>query len=213
MKEAICERFGLLLRINSDYLRTEGRFTLIGWLVEIWFMQEAFHASAARLRRAVPLLQRHGARRRPTSAIRVRAGHRCVLARAAIKGLVDQTYPETISSPFGRDTAFTDAYAVFTLRAGGHVIGRARLRDFMPFGIGPWELAADLAVRRPAAPLAVQPGHRLRASTAMERRAAVIRNELLRSHVAIGRPMLWRTPCCSCPPRVVSRSGRVWPDV
>jgi hypothetical protein len=43
LKDSLCQRFGLpLLRIDADYLRTSGRFTLLGWLVDLWFLYEAF---------------------------------------------------------------------------------------------------------------------------------------------------------------------------
>jgi hypothetical protein len=45
MKNTICERLCLpLLRVDAGYLRTVGRFTLIGWLVELWFYYEEFCA-------------------------------------------------------------------------------------------------------------------------------------------------------------------------
>ena len=149
MKNGICERLGLLLlRIDSDYLRTEGRFTLIGWLIEVWFMQEAFYKLAS-----APVdepfiyfnVYERGEDGRLRQAYALDADAVALLGRAAAHGHVGQTYPETITSPFGHGE-FTEAYALVTLRHGGHVIGHARLRDFRPFGIGPWELVGDLAV-------------------------------------------------------------------
>lgn len=43
LKEAICEKLGMpLLRIDSTYLRRVGRFSLVGWLVELWFLYDGF---------------------------------------------------------------------------------------------------------------------------------------------------------------------------
>jgi len=43
MKGSICARLGLpLLRIDADYLRTVRGFRLLAWLVELWFLDEAF---------------------------------------------------------------------------------------------------------------------------------------------------------------------------
>ncbi len=44
-KNAICERFNLpLLRVNSDFVsRKVRRFTILGWLIELWFIQETFN--------------------------------------------------------------------------------------------------------------------------------------------------------------------------
>jgi hypothetical protein len=49
MKNLICERLGLpLLRVDAGYLRTVGRFTLVGWLAELWFLNEEFYAMQER---------------------------------------------------------------------------------------------------------------------------------------------------------------------
>lgn len=47
LKRAVCDKLGLpLLRIDADYLRRRvGRFSLLGWLAEVWFMQEAYYAA------------------------------------------------------------------------------------------------------------------------------------------------------------------------
>ncbi len=43
MKSEICARLGLpLVRIGSEYLQRERRFTLIGYLVEVWSLERAF---------------------------------------------------------------------------------------------------------------------------------------------------------------------------
>jgi hypothetical protein len=40
-KNTICEKLGLpLFRIDSTYLRRVGRFSIIGWLAEVWFLYE-----------------------------------------------------------------------------------------------------------------------------------------------------------------------------
>jgi hypothetical protein len=45
MKNMICERLCLpLLRVDAGYLRSVGRFTLVGWLVELWFIYGEFCA-------------------------------------------------------------------------------------------------------------------------------------------------------------------------
>jgi Protein of unknown function (DUF2726) len=49
LKNSICERLGMpLLRIDAGYLRKVGRFTLIGWLAEVWFLNAAFEAAQER---------------------------------------------------------------------------------------------------------------------------------------------------------------------
>src|SRR5262249_27744065 len=42
-KNHICQKLGMpFLRIDAGYLRRIGRFTLVGWLTELWFMYEEF---------------------------------------------------------------------------------------------------------------------------------------------------------------------------
>lgn len=44
LKNSICKKLGMpLLRIDAGYLRKLSRFTLIGWMVEVWFLAEAFY--------------------------------------------------------------------------------------------------------------------------------------------------------------------------
>ncbi len=44
LKRAICEKLGMpLLRIDADYLHRIGQSSLLGWLVEVWFLGEAFY--------------------------------------------------------------------------------------------------------------------------------------------------------------------------
>lgn len=44
IKNALCERFNLpILRIDGSYLRQIGRFRLVGWLTEVWFLNKAFN--------------------------------------------------------------------------------------------------------------------------------------------------------------------------
>jgi len=44
LKDAICERFQFpLLRIGEDFFRRIGQFVLLGWLAEVWFLEDAFY--------------------------------------------------------------------------------------------------------------------------------------------------------------------------
>lgn len=43
LKDAICEHFDFpLLRIGDEYFRRIGRFVLLGWLAEVWFLEDGF---------------------------------------------------------------------------------------------------------------------------------------------------------------------------
>lgn len=49
LKDAICEHFEFpLLRIGDDYFRRIGRFVLLGWLAEVWFLDEGFNKAQER---------------------------------------------------------------------------------------------------------------------------------------------------------------------
>jgi hypothetical protein len=43
MKDSIADRLGLpVIRIGTDFLHTVGRFKLLGWLIDLWFLQRAY---------------------------------------------------------------------------------------------------------------------------------------------------------------------------
>jgi hypothetical protein len=49
LKDAICERFGFpLLRIGEDFFKRIGRFVLLGWLAEVWFLEDGFNKAQER---------------------------------------------------------------------------------------------------------------------------------------------------------------------
>lgn len=49
LKNSICKKLGLpLLRLGTEDLRQIGRFRLIGWLTEVWFLQKAFYEAQER---------------------------------------------------------------------------------------------------------------------------------------------------------------------
>jgi hypothetical protein len=49
LKTAICDKLAMpLLRIDSGYLRRMGRFTLLGWVAEVWFLAHDFYAAQER---------------------------------------------------------------------------------------------------------------------------------------------------------------------
>ncbi|MBD2539578.1 DUF2726 domain-containing protein [Coleofasciculus sp. FACHB-SPT36] len=42
-KNSICEKLGMpLLRIDAEYLRKVGQFSIVGWLMEVWFLDQEF---------------------------------------------------------------------------------------------------------------------------------------------------------------------------
>lgn len=149
LKGRICDQLGMpLLRVDAGYLRRLGRFTLLGWLAELWFMNEAF--CDAQRRGQVPQDEVFD------YAAVVSAVERGRLVpfpydpfRSARLGLIrwsDQYRrgPETL---YGQDP---DGYAVMVemlrLTDDAVIIGIGRCRSFRFPPVAPTELAADLAV-------------------------------------------------------------------
>lgn len=49
LKNSVCEKLNMpLLRIDKNLLERIGRFTLVGWLAEVWFLDEAFDEAQRR---------------------------------------------------------------------------------------------------------------------------------------------------------------------
>jgi very-short-patch-repair endonuclease len=160
MKSEICARLGLpLVRIGSEYLQRERRFTLIGYLVEMWSFERDF--TAAQESGMVPFDEPFmpqmviassvdGPRDFPYWLERP-ARLRMVAVESA--GKVVSRTPEELITPWpahgNPDTAeLVEAWAVLSLRPAGYIIGHAVLRNhpvFVP-GITPRSLAADVAV-------------------------------------------------------------------
>lgn len=160
LKAQVCELLGLpLIRIDSQYLRRERRFTLIGYLVEVWHLERAF--DEAQRRGHIP----HDEPFIPENVIADSLGASpdwpywldrparlaMVDARRAGK-LVSQT-PEEITTPWPDvekpdDHEFVETWAVVELSAGGYVMGQARLRNFEVFipGVTARLLSASVAV-------------------------------------------------------------------
>jgi len=160
MKSEICARLGLpLVRIGSEYLQRERRFTLIGYLVEVWSLERAF--TAAQARGAIPYDEPFIPQMIIADAttgvadwpywLERPARLRMVQAQRAGK-LISPT-PEQLTTPYPPhgepDTAeLVEAFAVLATKPAGFIIGHAVLRNhpvFIP-GLSPRMLASDVAV-------------------------------------------------------------------
>jgi len=152
-KNNICDRFGFpLLRIDAEYLRTYRKWTVLGWLIELWFLYEAFNEAqeGGEIPPDEPFLyfsffepQTDGS----NLFISLDSVARSRMLSAAKAGLAKDISPETVSSGPRGEKGFTQSYCIFELLGDQFIIGYAGLRDFGRFGgVGAWELATDLAV-------------------------------------------------------------------
>jgi Protein of unknown function (DUF2726) len=174
LKESLCRRFALpLLRVDADHLRTSGRFTLLGWLVDLWFLYEAW--CRAQEGGSVPwdesffipgfMEPSPGGGVRPIFDL----GHQALLllGQAHRMGLTPERLPELIQWPWlpgtqptredGRPLSVDDghlrAYVLLRMTAGGVLVGHGRCRatGFVPGADR--ELAEGLALADLAAKL------------------------------------------------------------
>jgi Protein of unknown function (DUF2726) len=149
LKGEICDRFDFpVIRIGSAYLERERRFTLIGYLVEVWHLERAFGEAQDSgqipwdepfdpmlvVSDSIPDVTK-GERAKIDFPHWLERPARLQFVTAERDGLVVSRTPEEIVTPWpARDEAdeseFIEAWAVLELRSGGYVMGRAKLRNF-----------------------------------------------------------------------------------
>jgi Protein of unknown function (DUF2726) len=152
MKNLICERLCLpLLRVDAGYLRSVGRFTLVGWLVELWFIYEQFCAMQERgdIPYDEPFMYFSLFESTPGGRFRSSYGlsddARVSMWYAWSQGTCTQPGPEELSTWDDGD-GYSMAHAILPLTAGGTLVGSARCRSFCFPPVGPGELAGELAM-------------------------------------------------------------------
>jgi hypothetical protein len=164
MKAEICSRFELpLVRIGSEYLQRHRRFTLIGYLVEMWSFERGFSEAQAKglIPEDEPFMPEMVVAEiaDPVEATRVDFPYwldrpaRLRMVEAERVGRVVSRTPEELVTPwpaFGEsdDAELVKAWAVLALRPSGYIIGHAVLRNhpvFVP-GVSPRSLASSVAV-------------------------------------------------------------------
>lgn len=155
-KNNICDRLGFpLLRIDAEYLKTYRKWTVLGWLIELFFTYEAFNEAQERgeIPPDEPFTYFSFFEPQPDGshlALSLDSPARSRMLKAAKDGLARDFSPETVSAPWPKGKehrGFTESYCLFELIENQFIIGYARLRDFGRFGgVGAWELACDLAV-------------------------------------------------------------------
>jgi hypothetical protein len=149
LKNTICQRLGLpLLRIDPDYLQTVKGFRLVSWLVELWFLNEAFYEAQARgqvpwdepfdpYSIVEPLAT--GGWSFPFSLAEEaqRAIWKAFAEGACLQPTPDRLYRTT------DDTG--EAYAMLRLHGDRWIISRVTIRAFRFPPVTPGELAEELA--------------------------------------------------------------------
>ncbi len=178
LKRAVCDKLGLpLLRIDADYLqRRVGRFNLLGWLTEVWFMQEAFYAAqeAGSVPFDEPFIYSNilgfgymdGGRfveidgLKPEEQVRLLTEHqgRIIMHRPydpflPYRASIMHSYEEGgCQRPVPEEVTGTDprgyevALVVLPVAPNRVIVGRSRVRSFMFQPVSPRELAVELSV-------------------------------------------------------------------
>jgi hypothetical protein len=155
MKNRICQHLGLpLLRIDADYLRTVKGFRLLAWLVDLWFMEQAFYE--AQERGEIPLDE-------PFSPYAVMSWNkpgtfdfRYDLASDARRALW-RAYEERRCPSYGPDLLYRtagdegEAYAVLRVSDSEWLISHVQIRGPGFASLTSGELAGDLATVEVAA--------------------------------------------------------------
>jgi hypothetical protein len=176
LKNAVCEKLGMpLLRIDAAFLRKVGRFSVLGWLAEVWFLHEDF--CAAQAQGQIPYDEVFHYSFILGLAFRGERGLREIDfadARSAVKQTSEQSGELIITRPYdpflpsrallrrlhdrgvcqyppeilhGRDPqGYWHAYALVGVDDGRTVIGMSRCRPFRFPPVTPYELSAELAV-------------------------------------------------------------------
>jgi ADP-ribose pyrophosphatase YjhB (NUDIX family) len=158
MKNAICQRLGLpLLRIDADYLQTVKGFRLLAWLVELWFLNEAFDEAQAR--GEVPWDEAFDAysivEPRTTGGLAFPFALADEAQRAIWQAYGEGVCLQPVPDRLYRTTKDSgEAYAMLRLPGDRWIISRARIRAFRFPPVTPGELAEELATVGVAAKLA-----------------------------------------------------------
>lgn len=160
LKAAVCEKLGIpLVRIGSEFLRRERRFTLIGYLVEVWHLERCFEEEqqAGRIPWDEPFMPENIMAESLESQVEwpywLERPARIRIAQAHRAGQLTHHAPEQITEPWPQhgepdELEFIESWAVVELAGGGYVMGQAKLRNFVTFigGVTARGLASHVAV-------------------------------------------------------------------
>jgi hypothetical protein len=150
LKNAICERLGLpLLRIDSSFFRRVEQFSILGWIVEVYFLNRAFEEAQER-GEIDPWEIFHysfvfdwNEQGKLIQAFDPFIRSRARLQRWREKGLCSYP-PEGLRGTDPR--AYEVSLAIVSLPDGEHVLGIGRCKSFIFPPVNSLELAEELAV-------------------------------------------------------------------
>jgi hypothetical protein len=160
LKANVCEKLGLpLVRIGSEFLRRERRFTLIGYLVEVWHLERSFDEAqkAGQIPWDEPFIPENVIAESIHAEIDwpywLERPARIRMVEAQRLGHLISHVPEQITVPWPESgepdsVEFIESWAVLGLTTGGYIMGQAKLRNFVRFipGVTARSLASDVAV-------------------------------------------------------------------
>jgi hypothetical protein len=152
LKNSICERLELpLLRIQFEHLQQVGKYTILGWLVELWFLYQAF--VEAQESGSVPLDEAFDYTMFFTSIddegntewypFDPFHTYRNLLKELIDSGKAFSCCAIRRTNQHGSDEAISAIY----LTAGGTIVGKARCRTFSFPSLSSSDLAEELAVK------------------------------------------------------------------
>lgn len=159
IKNSICDRLGLpLLRIGADFLKERRQQALVGWILEVFFLEREFTAMQERGQIAYDEPFMYSSIFEPGKPGAGPFGITMALDSEA-RGLMSWVFSKESGSPrhvpeqmstrnFGGEPCKElESFCVFELNEGRFIIGYAKLRNFGYFGgVSAWELVNDLAV-------------------------------------------------------------------
>jgi hypothetical protein len=155
MKDAIVARAGLpLLRVDDTFMRSFRRYTLLTWLIDVWFLRRDWNE--AQERGEIPWdepFSHWGFLERDESGSVVDHPYdlawdaKRALGQAFHEGLIPRWCPEIRmpSDGFFQRTPFAEAVALLEVGAGSYLATRSRCKGYEFPGVGPWYLVEDLA--------------------------------------------------------------------
>jgi very-short-patch-repair endonuclease len=151
LKDAVCETAGLpLLRITSEFTRKTGRWRVLSYVVDAFFLSGAFFD--AQERGVIPLDEPFDAESFLTKDEQGRIvfntidgpGRLRLLEHREAKCLPCFT-PDEFHTALAKEGA-VQSHAFMAVATDRYLIGRVRIRDFLFQGVSPGEVAGQLAV-------------------------------------------------------------------
>lgn len=145
-KDSICAKLDFpLLRVDAPYLKQVGTWTLLGWLVDLWFLYDAIRVADAERPFTYHGWTQTNAMGTPQTlelsdnAQRIIYGHH-------LRGVCDFPGPAVFSHPDPGDRGYAVAVAAIPIESHAVIAGEAVCRNFRFPPISAREVAVELAI-------------------------------------------------------------------